>query len=521
MIYAFDDCALDTGLLELRRGGAPVRVEPQVFELLALLISARDRVVLRDEILARVWGGRIVSDAAVSSRVRDARRAIGDDGAAQRLIRTVQRRGFRFVGEAREVPAAPAAPPAEPAERLAEAVMRRPAIAVLPFADATDGLWSSYLADAVTEELTATLGAWRAFPVISRNTAFRYRAADLSARELGRALGARYLVTGTLQRGRDRVKLSAALVDAEADRERWSGRLVRPLDEPFALEEALAERVATMLMPELRAAEMHRILRKRPEDMTAWDLAMRASWCVHRAGEAEFAEAERLAAEAAAREPGWRLPHTVIAYARFRRAMRAFTAADARTAFADTLAAAKRALEIDAGSWRAQALAGVGELWCNRHHDRALDHVDRAIALNPSAAEAHHFAGCIAGLSGDPAGAERRQRRVFRIDPAHPFTAVVEADLGLWRMLEGDLEEAARRLDRAVQWDPGCAQAHQRRVALAGLAGDRPAAARAAARLAEIGRPLDRAQLLASHPFRREAHRNLFFDGLRRAGVSL
>ena len=138
MIYAFENFELDDARAELRRDGEPVAVEPQVFELIKLLIRARDRVVTRGEILKEIWDDRIVSEATLSSRLRDARKAIGDDGTRQRLIRTVQRRGLRFIGEAREVRSAETRqaarePLAAPEQSVADDILDRPAIAVMPF----------------------------------------------------------------------------------------------------------------------------------------------------------------------------------------------------------------------------------------------------------------------------------------------------------------------------------------------------------------------------------------------------
>lgn len=537
MIYAFDSFTLDTGQYELRRGQEHVAVEPQVFELLALLVAASDRLVTRDEIVERVWNGRIVSEAAVSSRIKAARRAIGDDGSAQRLIRTVQRRGFRFIGTVREVaPAAVEAPASEvgltppaaisPAhaartEALAAELMARPAIAVLPFADATDGAGASYMADGVTDEVIAALSAWRCFPVISRNTAFRYRGTTHTAPEIGRLTGARYLLTGTLQRSVAQVKLTAALVDAADDRQLWSGRFVRPLDEIFLLEEELAGEVVATLEPEIRNAEVQRVLRKAPGDLTAWDLAMRAAWHANHSSIADYDAAEALAGEAAVRVPGWSFPMALIAFVKFQRAMRGWSKAEARTAFAETLAAARAALRIDGSSWMAHALAGVGELWTNLHYARALDHVHRAIQLNPSACWGYHFCGCISGFSGDLQAAVSHQSRVFTVDPAYPYTAVIEADLAMWRMLDGDLDAALRHATRCLEWDPAYGRGLQRLVALHGLRGDRGAAGHGLARLAELEMPIDRDSLIASYPFRDPAHRATFFRGLRQAGVNL
>lgn len=521
MIYAFEDYELDDGCAELRRGGVPVHVEPQVFALLRLLVSARDRVVTRDEIFEVIWGNRIVSDAALSGRIRDARKAVGDDGTSQRLIKTVQRRGLRFVGEARELgPAVASTGSVAAAGDAVDDVLDRPAVAVLPFETLSEDANDRFLAEGLTDELTAALSAWRYFPVTSRNSALRYRSSDLSGHEIGHALGARYLLSGHFRRAGTRIKVAVALTDTEVDQQIWSKRVTRGLDELVDLEEEIAAQVATLVSPELEGAEARRVMRKPAQDLTAWEMAMRASWLIKQGIESDFAEAERLASSAIERAPDWTLPYTLIAIARFQQAMMGFSCADSRTAFSDTLDAARRALEIDGSSWIAHALCAVGELWTNLNHDRALLHVDRAIELNPSAAMNYHFGGCITGFAGDPGGARKHQERLFRLDPLYPYTAVIEADLGLWHMLDLQLPEADHRLLKAHQWDPRYGRALQRQIALAGLRGEREAAMTAARKLSELGQALDYDVIAASYPFRNPDHSELFLDGLRKSGVN-
>ena len=352
---------------------------------------------------------------------------------------------MRFVGEAAEVHAAVVNGPTltvTPATQEVEEVFERPAIAVLPFENRSED--GGFLADVLTDEVTAALGTWRYFPVIARNTAARYRGSDLSASEIGTAIGARYLLSGSLRKAGKRVKLQIDLTDAEADCMIWSDRISRDIGDLVEIEEEIAAQVATLIAPELEGAEARRTLHKPCDDLTAWELAMRAGWLIAHGSASDFAEAERLAQLSAERAPGWALPHTQIAVARFQMAMQGFSAASSEDAFTDTLNAARAALEIDAGAWIAHALTAVGELWTNRNHDRAIRHVTRAIDLNPSASMNYHFGGCITGFSGDPEGARRHQERLFRIDPVYPYSAVIEADLGLWHLLDGNLDEAGR-----------------------------------------------------------------------------
>ncbi|MEM8853261.1 MAG: winged helix-turn-helix domain-containing protein [Pseudomonadota bacterium] len=523
MTYLFENFELDPVRAELRRDKTPVPIEPQVFDLLKLLVAERGRVVTREEIFAAIWGERIVSDAALSSRIRDARKAIGDNGSAQRLIKTVQRRGLRFVGTVSEE---------EPAHRGADAaaqlpaetarytdILERPAVAVLPFTCQSDNPRDRFLADGLTDEIVAALSAWRHFPVISRTTTFRYREQGGEG-SIAALTGARYVLSGAFRKTGTRIKVLLAVTDTESDQQIWSQRINRDLEELVDLEEEIAAHIATLVAPELNGAEARRVMRRPASDLTAWELAMRASWLIDQGTQADFALAERLASDAIDRAPDWTLPHTLIAVAKFQQAMLGFSGADTSMAFAETLVAAKKALEIDHGSWIAHALTAVGELWTNKNHDRAVLHVKRAIDLNPSAPTNYHFGGCITGFAGDPEAARGYQERLFRLDPVYPYTAVIEADLGLWHMMDKEFYEATERLERSHRWDPRYGRALQRKIALAGLKGDREAASVATDKLRGLGLPLDADVIAASYPFRDDGHSALFLEGLLRAGLS-
>jgi len=516
---SFGDCVIDLESYEVRVGGQPRDCEPQVFELLAHLVRHPGRLVTKDELVQMVWGGRAVSDAALSSRVKSARRAIGDDGTAQRYIRTVHGRGFCFVGLAEDAPApAPAAASAPPTD--AAAVMDRPAVLVLPWQNGTGDAGRDYLADGVTDDLIAALSAWRWFPVISRSTAFVYRNAALPVAGIARATGARYVVGGRLQQDGARLRATVELVDGLADRQIWTDRFVVDAGELFGLQEAIAATVVRAVEPELRKAELRRIQRKPPADQTAWDQALQALWHANRRTQPDFDRALALAEASAARDPAWGFPLALVAFVRFQQAMQGWARADARTAFTATHEAATAALAVDDGDWMAQALAGVGAMWSARDPDLALAHLDRALELNPSASYTHHFCGCVSGFAGQLDRAAELQGTVFRVDPAYPYAAVVQADLALWAMVQGRHDHARRHIVRAQAADPDYARGVQRLAALCGLSGDAAGAAKALGRLAKLG-PFDRAYYDASYPFRDPAHRAVFLEGLRRAGLNL
>lgn len=517
MAFAFDRYILDGSRAELRCDGVPVPIEPQVFDLLELLVSSQGRIVTREEIFEQIWGDRIVSDAALSSRIRDARRAIGDDGTTQRYIRTVHRRGLRFVGEVREDAEEPCAEPHLAREPISDAPFERPAVAVLPFREHSE-TGATTLASGLDEALSAALSAWRIFPVVSRQTASRFVGADSST--FAAETGARYALSGIVRVSDAGIRVQVDLTDIEADRLLWSDRIVREHGALHDPEEELAAQIAILAIPELEGAEARRALRKPESSLTSWELAMRASRLIQTGSATGFAEAERLATAAADQRSDWVLPYSLIAVARFQQAMRSFSAADSRTAFAGTLEAARHALEIDDRAWIAHALCGVGELWTNHNHERALRHVNRAIELNPSASMNYHFGGCVAGFSGDLETARLHQERLLRMDSVYPYTAVIEADLGLWHLLGAEHDAAEERLMRAHRWDPGYGRALQRMISLYGLRGERDHALQAARKLSDLGLPLDFKTIAASYPFRRSEDRELFVDGLKRSGLN-
>lgn len=524
MKYAFSDFVLDADRAELQRDGTAVHVEPQVFDLLKLLVSSHGRMVSRDEVFEAIWGNQIVSDAALSSRIKDARKALGDDGTTQKFIRTIHRRGLLFVGDVEtKLPNAVSPVAAEPAKISPQTVdnSHQVAIAILPLEDISSDDASQNFARALTDELTVALTSWRSFLVISRQSVMRLGTQYASARDIGIALNADYLLSGTLRRVGNKIKVQITLSHAGQNVDVWSERLECYLEELVDLEEEIAAQIACLVAPELQSAEARHVLSKPPADWTAWDTSMRATALLRSGKRSDLSQAEDLANAACQMAPGWSLPFNLVAIARFQKAMAGFSSADSSHAFSSTLEAAQRALEIDYNSWLAHALTAVGELWTNKHHDKALLHVEKAIELNSSAAMNYHFGGCITGFSGAHTKARTYQKRLFRIDPTYPYRAVIEADLGLWYMMDREFDFAGQHLNRAQLWDPSYGRALQRRIALAGLEGDRETAQVIAKRLKDLGLPLDVDTIISSYPFKQEEDAQLFHQGLRSAGINM
>ena len=218
MRYFFEDYSFDTDRRELRRGPGVIPTTPQVFDLLDFLIRNRDRVVSKDDLISAVWNGRIVSDAALTTRLNAARAAIGDDGDKQRLIKTLPRKGFRFVGAVQEEQRPATRRQFGGAERrhgTKHVSPPRLSIVVLPFANLSGDPAQDYFVDGVTENLTTDLSRISGSFVIARHTAFTYKGKAIDLKQIGRELNVRYVLEGSVQRGWHRLRVNVQLVDTE------------------------------------------------------------------------------------------------------------------------------------------------------------------------------------------------------------------------------------------------------------------------------------------------------------------
>ena len=279
MIYQFEDCELDTVQFELRRGGAVVETQPQVFELLRYLIERRERMVSKDELFSEIWSGRIVSDAALSSRIKAARHAIGDDGTAQRLIRTVHGRGFRFVGEVEgdaDAPG-PATPAAEAKFADGSLALREPSVAVLPFTNLSGDPSQEYFSDGITKTSSPSFqsidhsSSWREIPLQLQRPR-----CDAQANRGGtrRALHP----SGEHPPIGDRIRITCQLTDAQQGTQIWGSRFEGELSDIFDLQDEISSSIAGAVEPEIAVAEVDRARRAVPENMVAWDYLQRGKW---------------------------------------------------------------------------------------------------------------------------------------------------------------------------------------------------------------------------------------------------
>ena len=412
----FDQYVLDTERRELRRGSAPVPVQPQVFDLLIYLIENRDRVVSKDDLLNAVWNGRIVSESTLISRINAARRAIGDDGDQQRLIRTVARKGVRFVGEVRAQPAGIA--PSDLARETPIASLtppNRPSIAVLPFVNMSNDPDQDFFADGITEDITAALSRIRQFFVIAHNATQRYKQAPPGLREIAATLGVRYVVEGSVRKVEGRVRVSAQLLDGLSGNHLWAERFDRKLDDIFAVQDEIALGIAGQIEPELGRAEYERTKAAPPENLGAWELFHRGMALIAKRTREGNSEARRLLERSLSLSPNFAPAHAAIAWSQAEDLFFRYAEQDTK----DIFDRARRAVALD----DRDPLSHLALAWAqtfNRQLTSAIDAAKRAIELNPSFAHAHAILGRLLIQSGRCQEGIAETELAIRLSPFAP-----------------------------------------------------------------------------------------------------
>jgi TolB-like protein len=511
--FLFGDYRLDTERRELHHGATPVALEPQVFDVLVHLVENRNRVVAKDDLIASVWGGRIVSDSTLVSRINAARRAIGDNGDEQRLIRTVPRRGVRFVGDVRMFPL-PDAPGTETRPRAGWLASERPTIAVLPFVNASGEPEQKYFSDGISEDIITALARLRWFHVISRNSSFACE--SMPIRRIGEELGVGYLVEGSVRKSGDRVRITAQLNDVATGNQLWAERYDRGLSDVFAVQDEIAEAIVAAIEPQLYAAENFRAQRKAPESLDAWDLVMRALSHFWRVTREDNAIAQALLEQAIAVDPGYAQPHAVLAVSHTFGAHMGWEDAAAAVAVAQRAGvAAVRADSDDA--WAHLALATAHSY--SRRLDDALAEFETALRLKPSFPLAQGYYGLVLAWVGRWQEGAEAARRALRLSPRDPFSAIYAGVAAYAEFVGGNYAESMRLAREATRGRMDFVGGYRVLVAAAAMAGEIELARATLDELRRAQPNISLAWVARELPLPDEAQVRQFLEALRRAGL--
>lgn len=449
MIYAFDDFELDAQKIELRRQGAAIAIEPQVYSIFLLLLENQDRMVSRDEIIEKVWDGRIVSDSALSSRIKALRAALGDDGKSQRYVRTLHGRGFRFVGEARlsRPDGVTFAATPEPVE--AAMVRERPSIAVLPFRLVGVAGEAATVAEALPDEIITVLARLRWLFVIARGSTFRFRPPHQNVQEVGTALNVRYCLTGTIEIIGERAFIAVELAETGNAGVVWGDRFNTRLDDIHEARERIIAAVVAALELHIPRHEADAARLLSPDRLDAWSAYHLGLQHLYRFSSAENARALEMFRKAVALDPGFARAHAALSSAHFQNAFQRYgpdRGADVQHARKH----AERSVELDPVDPFANFAMGR-VYWVENDILGGLGWLDRSVSLSPNYAQgvyARAWANTIAG-SGEGVGDDARL--ALSLSPLDPFRYGMIGVRSFAALAEGDTAAAARLGDEAAR----------------------------------------------------------------------
>jgi TolB-like protein len=477
VLFSFANHTLDTDRRELRRGSQPVPVEPQVFDLLTYLIHNRDRVVSKDDLIASVWGGRIVSESTLASRINAARRAVGDSGEEQRLIRTVPRKGVRFVAEV-SASAAPKPPPAEIAGAGAQAdaitvppapdgqgavapTSRRASIAVMPFIDESPVVTPrGGVADALAHDVITRLAKLRTLFVIGQGSVFALHERRVGPEEAARMLNVDYVAGGAVRRAGNRLTVDIELTDVRTARIVWADRFDRTVGDAFLILDEIGDSIVASIASEIEAIERNRAVLRPPNSLDAWEAHHRGLWHMYRFNKVDNDIARHFFEMALRLDPTFSRAYAGLSFTHWQNAFQGWT--ERAPQIDKAYAAAGQALMADDRDPAAHLAMGRA-LWLRGSQEQSLLELNQAVAISPNFAQAHYALAFVHSQAGDP---------ILAISSADHSRELSPFDPMVFAMLAARAMALARlgRFDEAADWSVNAAarpNAHAQVMAIA------------------------------------------------------
>ncbi|MGY2904171.1 winged helix-turn-helix domain-containing tetratricopeptide repeat protein [Bradyrhizobium sp. URHC0002] len=523
MQFSFENYCLDADRRELKRDTELVAVGPKVFDLLLFLIQHREQVVTRDDLLQAVWGGRIVSESTLTSHINAVRKALGDSGKEQRLIRTVSRKGIRFVGKIREeeLRASASANPNIAGEKAGPslALPDSPSIAVLPFRNLSGDAEQDYFADGIVEDVITALSHIRWLFVIARNSSFTYKGKTVDEKQVGRELGVRYVAEGSVRRSEKRVRITGQLVEAATGTHLWAGRFEGTLEDIFELQDQIATNIVGAIASQLERVEIERARRKPTGSLSAYDNYLRAMPHLHRGTREAIDQALPLFYEAIELDPEFASAHAMGAWCYFWRKVNGWMTDQPRE-LAEGVRLARLAVELGKDDAVALTRGGhalahlVGDL------DGGIALIDKALVLNPNLAAAWFLGGFLRALRGDLDTAIEFLTRAMRFSPLDPEMFRMQAGMALSHLFAGRFDLASSWADQSFRQSPTFLAVVAVIAASHALAGRMERARTAIGHLRMLDPTFRVSSLQDWLPIRQPEHLAMFVTGLRKAGLS-
>jgi TolB-like protein len=510
--YLFENFTLDPERRELRRKSAPLSVEPQVFDLLVFLIRNRDRVVSKDDIFASVWRGRIVSESALSTRINAARSVLGDTGTTQRFIKTLPRKGLRFVGTVVEDHEMAVQVPITTSFSEAS----KPSIAVLPFTNLGGDSEQDYFSDGIVEDITTALSRNRAFMVIARNSSFTFKGAGVEMKQIAQELGVRYVLEGSVRRSGGRVRVTAQLIEAGEGSHLWADRFEGGMADIFDLQDQIVIRVVGAIAPELENAEIARARRNATGDLAAYDLYLHGLDNWNRWTREGHAKALQYFYAAIEKDRDFSTAYGLALSCHLLGKANGWTPTPYESEIARLV---ERAADIGADNPVALCWAGHAQAYFFKDVERALLLIDRALEIDVNLAIAWQRSGWVRGYAGDPDGAISSLKKATQLNPLDPRVFLTHSAMAFAHYIAGRDDQAADWAATALRLKPNWMPALRMAIAANAMRDRLDLAAQALEIYLSLDREANITKICQYYPLRRDDDRQRLVLGMRKVGM--
>jgi TolB-like protein len=526
MIYDFEGHSLDIDRRELRSGEKLVAVEPQIFDLLTFLICNSDRVISKDDLISGVWKGRIVSDSTLNSSINAVRQAVGDSGEAQRIIRTIPRKGFRFVGTVRQTAEgnkselAPSATERSAQSQVDSALLLpdKPSIAVLPFQNLSDDSAQGYFVDGIVEDITNALSQFSQLFVVARSSSFTYKGRNVDVKQIGQELGVRYVLEGSIRKAAGQMRITVQLINSRNAVQLWAAYFDGALDQVFDLQDQVTSGVVGVIAPKIEQAEIERAKRKLTGSLDAYDYYLHGLASLYQDTKEANDEALRLFGKAIELDPNFAAAYGMSALCYVSREWKHWML-EPQKEVSEAARFVNRAAELGRNDAMALSAAGMAAGIVVRDLDRAVVLLDRSLLLNPNLAISWVRSAWVRISLGEFDLAIDHASRAIRLSPLDPFLVGMQSAIAFAYFCAGRYDRSAMWAEKAVKEQPTFAAALRVLAASSASLGRMKEATEAFVRLRETKAPVHISDLW-HFPFREPKYFAKYAEALRKAGFS-
>ena len=515
--YAFGQFRLDAKAEILFRGGDPVVLGRRAVALLRVLVERPEVPVSKEELMETAWPGRAVEESNLSVQIAALRRALSEEPGGEAWIKTLPRRGYRFVG-----PAVATIPggvhlyesPAHPALPLPD----KPSIAVLSFQNMSGDPEQEYFADGVVEEIITALSRFRQLFVIARNSSFAYKGRQVDVKQIGRELGVRYVLEGSIRRAETRVRITGQLIDVATGANLWADRFDGPIKDIFDLQDRVTTSVVASIAPKLEQAEIERANRKPTESLDAYDYYLRGMAKIYRWTNESVNDALRLFSKAIDLDTEFASAYGAAAWCYYWRMVNGWRT-DHTIDVADVVRLSRGAAEYGKDDAVALSLGGIALGRVARDLETGVAMIDRALVLNPNLASAWNGSGFLRTFLGNYELAIEHLEHAMRLSPLDRMLFHMKAVTALAHFLADRNEAALPLAEQACREQPNLVSALRLAAASNAFAGRMGQAREFIARALELD-PNQRISNLKDRigPFKSQDFAK-YVNGLRMAGL--